>query len=134
MSDTNILIEDGAMDLTFGKVCVTVRALNIESSVQWSKRVKRVLFEQAQREQRAGVSAALATDAEKVEALLTSDEFNASGDGWIVIRDLLMEHSPGTMTLEVLNGGTVTQIVNAFREVFKTENPTLLLKQALQGV
>ena len=133
MSDTNILIEDGALELAFGATVVTVKALPIVASVHWSKRVKRVFFEQA-RMSLASVEDAqkFATEAEKIDSFI--ERLNGVvGEEFLAVRDLLIEHSPATLTADIVNQGTAQQIVVAFKRLFETENPTNLLKGVMRG-
>ena len=131
-NETNVLIEDGATDLRFGDKTVTVKALKIAASVQWSKRVKRAVFEQA----RLALSSVedaknLATESEKVDAFI--ERLNGTvGEEFLAVRDLLIEHSPHVLTADVVNEGTSQQIVVAFKRLFENENPTELLTAVMR--
>lgn len=47
--ETNVLIEDGAVEVRLGQETVTVPALVIEASVQWTKRVRKLFVDKGNR-------------------------------------------------------------------------------------
>lgn len=132
--EANILFEDGAAHLKFGEQAVTVKALNLASSLQWSKRVQRGIAEHAsktlslvnnvqQNKEQSEQSAALV-------ALLDNPEYVQDG---AMFRDLLIEHTPSVLTLELLNGGTARQLSEAFMVVWRLENPFGQVARSLQA-
>jgi hypothetical protein len=130
--DVNVLIEDGAIDVKFGGSVIRVRGLNIESSVQWTKRVKARWFEQAQKNQSVvDAAAALGTETEKFALFRDSMLCDNVGGDLLMIRDLVMEHSPTVLTMDVVNQGTAQQIAIAFDALYELENPTRKLRATM---
>ncbi len=139
MSDTNTLIEDSEIEVQLGDKAVKVRALNIESSIQWVKRVKRAMYETALKTAAAAskmnesVSGAPeVTEKGQFVALAEFDKMLNDGAACdlLVARDALIEHSKA-MTPELVNAATAKQIVRAFHEVYALENPQTALRRAL---
>ncbi|MBI5092232.1 MAG: hypothetical protein HZB26_07260 [Candidatus Hydrogenedentes bacterium] len=142
MSDTNAVNEEGTLDLKFGPATVTVKALNIEASVQWTKRVKVQWFTQARKGLPVnGLQEVMSTPGpDIIQRIDTAIQgvMDAIGGGAVddllVVRDALMEHSPQILTAEVVSLGTAQQIVTAFEAVYELENPMKRLRNALARV
>jgi len=132
MNDTNVLIEDGAVQLKIGAGTIAVKALNIESSVQWTKRVRSAWYAQACKNLTLGkvLADTKTPDEDRLTAL---DNAMASGAACdlLMVRDLLGEHSPTILTAEALAQATAQQIVAAFEMIFQLENPMKRLRNLM---
>jgi hypothetical protein len=131
-TDTQTLIEDGAVFLKFGGASVRVKALPIIKSVDWTAAVKLEMFRLGTAQD--GLLQNIAKkDQTPIERLALIEESFAAGSGreLIVIRNLLMQHSPDVMTEAVVDQATADQIVSAFETLFAIENPMRRLQTAM---
>lgn len=133
MGDTNVLIEDGAIELKFGAAKVEVKALTIEASVQWTKRVRRAWLNQALKNG-AMVDVATAKETKAEERMQAFDDALAAGagDDLMAVMSLLTEHSPAVLTPETLKQATARQIESAFEAIYSLENPMKALREFMK--
>lgn len=131
-TEENVLIEDGEIYISLGKTRVVVHALCIEASVKWSKAAKLAWFQQA----RLNLDVAEKDDpnasTESRVNRFTAALANGAADDLLMVRGLVMAHSPEILTADVVNTATALQIVKAFEALFELENPMRRLRQAMQ--
>lgn len=130
MDEAEVMYNDGAVALTLGGEKVEVKPLNVQSSFQWTKRVRRLVAEQAKNNMGLlNMDGSLEDKFKRVMEVLESPQFVQDGE---LYYKAMLEYNSKVLTPEVVNKATAVELTDAFITLWKIENPFQKVREVLQ--